>query len=317
MLRSGQMLICNGLLEHCLGRRWRIDARLPPHDSGKHDSVVTAVNRSFPDAEVARSVLKLFLDHPECPFGVHNITSTGAQYGIRPGDWFAPTPISQVIRDLCMRYQPAQLRAYCARDGAIYTNELAEMMATQPVVSSVNPTETACIAMSRSTSQTPQAAVDSDNAFIVMIPVRFGINRITEAYFPKITALFHVPEFLGIVGGRPHSSLFFFASQGNHLYYLNPHYVQATVPFPKTTVSLPIHSFVPSRVKKVPVSQLDPSMSLGFLFRSMANFQDFQRRFAHDDDINDLFSIIEGSPDTSPLSATTNSDCCTSRIVDI
>ena len=241
MLRSGQMLICNALLGHCLGRNWRVTAQLPPHDGSKHASIVNAVDRSFPDAAVARSVMNLFLDDPKYPFSIHNITSLGAQYGVRPGDWFAPTPISLVMRDLCMKYQPAGLRAYCAQDGAIYTDELTEMLGTLPLTRGSSENEDSCIAASRAATQTPEASSATNRAFIVMIPVRLGINDVDSSYFPKISGLFHVPQFLGIAGGRPHSSLFFFASQGNHLYYLNPHYVQATIPPPATIATLPIH----------------------------------------------------------------------------
>jgi len=317
MLRSGQMLMCNALLEHCLGRSWRTEAQVPNHDPYDHNSIVDAVDRSFPNSEVARSVLLLFLDHPNYPFSVHSITALGAQYGVRPGDWFAPTPISLVLRDLCMRYQPAKLRAYCARDGAIYTNELVDMLGTAPCARGASPSENTCIDLSKETHQIPQSAAETNNAFIVLIPVRLGINSINQAYFQKINALFQVPEFIGITGGRPHSSLFFFAAQGNELYYLNPHYVQPSVAWPSTTASLPLHSFVPSRVKKVPISTLDPSMSLGFLFRSMVHFSDFQRRFTRNDDINDLFSIIDGRPDRSGFESRVPKDSGGSILVDI
>jgi len=314
MLRSGQMLICNALMDYCLGRHWRIHARLPVHDPSKHDEVVSAVESIMPDLTVAKSVLRLFLDHPDSPFGVHSVTSLGAQYGVRPGDWFAPTPISLVMRDLCMRFQPAGIRAYCAHDGAVYLNEIQDMMHVAPQQKAVDAITDACLAASRALKQTPQAVSESPSGFILMVPVRLGINNINAAYFPKITALFREPQFIGIVGGRPHSSLFFFAAQGQHLYYLNPHYVQQTQQHPATTDSISIASYVPSRVKKVPVSELDPSMSLGFLFGSMAEFDEFQRRFAQNDEINDLFSFIGSRPDSNPIVVPEENF---SRIVDI
>jgi len=320
MLRSGQMFLCNALMDHCLGQQWRMRTRLPPHDINKHFSIVTAVDRSFPDAEVARNVMRLFLDYPDSPFGIHRITLLGSQYGVRPGDWFAPTPISSVLRDLCMRFQPAGLRAYCARDGAIYTNEIMEMLGVNPETVSESATGTgvaarnrddASIALSRATKQTPEAAAENINSFVVLVPVRLGITSISPTYFPQISALFRVPQFLGIVGGRPHSSLFFFASQGNELYYLNPHYVQEIVPLPKTIASLPIFSFIPSRIKKVRTSQLDPSMAFGFYFKNLADFNNFQREFSANPDINELFSVIDGSRDKTGFSGVDD------RLVDI
>jgi len=318
MFRSGQMLMCNALMEYCLGRRWRIHARLPEHDASKHVAVVGAVESIIPDMQVAKSVIRLFLDHPDSPFGVHSVTSLGAQYGVRPGDWFAPTPISSVMRDLCMRFQPAGLRAYCASEGAIYLDELQLMMNTEPMKKASDAIGDACLSAARAVTQTPQAQAEGPSGFVVMIPIRLGINSIDQSYFPKIAALFHEPQFIGIVGGRPHSSLFFFASQGRHLYYLNPHYVQSTLPHPASTDSISIASYVPSRVKKVPVSELDPSMSLGFLFGSMAEFNEFERRFKDNDDINDLFSIISSRPNSGITSGPVDSsEGSFSRIIDL
>jgi len=301
MLRSGQMLLCNALMEHCLGRYWRIHARLPEHDPGKHSAVVDAVQTIIPDTGISKSVIRLFLDHPDSPFGVHMITKLGAQYGVRPGDWFAPTPISLVMRDLCMRFQPAGFRAYCARDGTIYLDELRTMLGTMPPDKMSNAVEDACMIASKGVVQTPQAASEAPSGFLIMIPVRLGINSLSEAYYPAIHELFHEPCFVGIVGGRPHSSLFFFASQGRYLYYLNPHYVQTTEPHPTSTGMISISSYIPTRVRKVPVSELDPSMSLGFLFGSMAEFTEFQRRFTQNPVINDLFSILPSSTSSANI----------------
>ena len=54
--------------------------------------MVSALDSSLPDGAVVRRVLELFLDHPECPFSVHAITSLGARYGVRV-NCVAPGPV--------------------------------------------------------------------------------------------------------------------------------------------------------------------------------------------------------------------------------
>lgn len=49
----------------------------------------------------------------------------------------------------------------------------------------------------------------------------------------------------------------------------------------------------------------------------MADFTDFKQRFEANDDINDLFSIINGSPDRSGIPAPKSRDSVVSTIVDI
>lgn len=47
------------------------------------------------------------------------------------------------------------------------------------------------------------------------------------AYLPQLTAALRWPQSLGIVGGRPGSSLYFLGHQGEDaLLYLDPHAVQ-------------------------------------------------------------------------------------------
>ena len=204
-------------------------------------AVVNALDSSLPDGTVVRRVLELFLDHPECPFSVHAITALGARYGVRPGDWFAPTPLCRVLRDICMRCQPAGLRAYCACDGAVYRAELVAMHQQAPVAHGTSSAEEACLAAARAVAQTAGAAAASQGAFAVLVPVRLGLGATVHApYAPMLAALFRVPQFIGIVGGRPHSSLFFFAAQGSDLYYLNPHYVQQAVPHPADPAAIDI-----------------------------------------------------------------------------
>ena len=52
---------------------------------------------------------------------------------------------------------------------------------------------------------------------------------------------------------------------------------------------------MPQQVKKLPVTELDPSMALGFLFESMAEFEEFERHHA-EYGLDDLFCIAEKAP---------------------
>ena len=54
-------------------------------------------------------------------------------------------------------------------------------------------------------------------------------------------------------------------------------------------------SYVAAKVKKMPIAAMDPSMSLGFYFQSMADLADFERRFA-DEGFGDLFTIADSRP---------------------
>ena len=60
---------------------------------------------------------------------------------------------------------------------------------------------------------------------VILIPVRLGISNVTSCYYSQIKYFLSCKVSLGIVGGRPNSSLYFIGFQGNDLIYLDPHYV--------------------------------------------------------------------------------------------
>lgn len=132
----------------------------------------------------------------------------------------------------------------------------------------------------------------------------------------SLKTLFTFPQSVGIAGGRPSSSYYFVASQGNSLFYLDPHLTRPAIPLevppadivptdpaeepsdldaPLAIVSPPaeetmdpsvrwyasaysdqqLRSYHCDRVKKMPLSGLDPSMLLGFLCKDEADFVDF------------------------------------------
>lgn len=49
---------------------------------------------------------------------------------------------------------------------------------------------------------------------LLLIPARFGLDKLTERYVHNLKQLFRMPQFMGIAGGRPGRSLYFVASQG-------------------------------------------------------------------------------------------------------
>ncbi|KAJ3335678.1 Cysteine protease atg4 [Kappamyces sp. JEL0680] len=80
MLRSGQMLLANAILENELGRDWRM-RKIEEGDWLKYASIVTK-----------------FLDSPTAPYSIHRIALQGAHFDKEVGQWFGPSTISQVLK---------------------------------------------------------------------------------------------------------------------------------------------------------------------------------------------------------------------------
>ena len=52
------------------------------------------------------------------------------------------------------------------------------------------------------------------------------LQYVNEKYIPQLREVLQWPQSIGIVGGRPSSSLYFIGCQDNNVLYLDPHEVQ-------------------------------------------------------------------------------------------
>ena len=86
MIRSGQMILAEVLLRDKLGRSWRLNK----DKYKKHYSIAH------------KNILYYFLDIPrnDCYFSIHKIIHIGLKYNKKPGDWYGPETISNVLKDL-------------------------------------------------------------------------------------------------------------------------------------------------------------------------------------------------------------------------
>lgn len=86
MLRSGQMLLAQGLICHFLGRNWRWDPETQLHTTSE-DNYHRKIIRWFGDSSSRN-----------CPFSIHQLVSLGQDMGKKPGDWYGPSSVSFLLR---------------------------------------------------------------------------------------------------------------------------------------------------------------------------------------------------------------------------
>ncbi|KAI6656832.1 Cysteine protease ATG4D-like [Oopsacas minuta] len=239
MIRTGQMMLANGLISHRLGRDWRLD-----------DSDNRGIRQHI-------EILQWFLDIPgsEYPFSIHNLCRLGIVSGKKPGDWYGPSQVSFVLRDaLCeaKHYHPENfenLHIYIARDCTIYRSEVAALMNVNEFC--------------------PNG--DSNTAIIIYIPVRLGKDNFNQDYAHCVKQFLALPYSLGMIGGKPKHSLYFLGFQGDSLICLDPHVSQSLV----KNIQREYHTYHCPGPKKLSCHKLDPSATLGFYCRSYQEFLDF------------------------------------------
>ncbi|GHJ89389.1 hypothetical protein NliqN6_5791 [Naganishia liquefaciens] len=288
MLRTGQSVLANALVHHHLGRDWR----LGPDSRSDSERYATYVQ-----------ILGWFLDDPSaaCPFSVHRMALVGKQLGKSVGEWFGPSTAAGALKTLTNGFPPCGLAVVTATDSTIYASEVlaasqqdvgpwADLMETLPMR-----------APSRAQGAWGRAGV------LILAGVRLGMQGVNPLYHESIKALFTFPQSVGIAGGRPSSSYYFIGTQGDSLFYLDPHLTRPAIPLktrdgerdaedPATTtnpnesgkdhVEWLVNAYSPDqlrtfhcdKVKKMPLSSLDPSMLMGFLCRDYNDWVDLRER---------------------------------------
>lgn len=72
-----------------------------------------------------------------------------------------------------------------------------------------------------------------------------------------------MPQSVGIVGGRPGSSLYFVGYQDERVVYLDPHFAR---PVPRTDEDLATYHC--DAVRHMAITAMDPSLAIGFYCRT-------------------------------------------------
>ncbi|XP_069693822.1 cysteine protease ATG4D [Periplaneta americana] len=241
MLRSGQMLLAQGLVCHFLGRGWRW-----------YDQKPTSA-RSYNEEKCHRKIIKWFGDNPSCnsPFSIHMLVTLGEATGKKPGDWYGPGSVSHLLRkavEVATKENKEfdELCVYVAQDCAVYIQDVVDLC----------------------TNRSSQW-----RALILLVPLRLGAEKMNSVYGPCIASLLTTENCIGIIGGRPKHALYFVGFQDDKLIHLDPHYCQEVVDVWQP--NFPLWSFHCRSPRKMNLSKLDPSCCIGFYLRTHDDFFKF------------------------------------------
>lgn len=258
MIRTSQSLLGNALMNLKLGRQWRLYESCED-DLKKHWDIVS-----------------LFADSPRARFSVHNYVLYAAKYcGKKPGEWFGPSNAAKSIFELCNSYPDASnpnidldLKVYVSTNsGDIFEDELLKM------------------AIDDYEDGTVLEKIPNNVKFtpiLLLCGVRLGLSSINEVYWDFLKLTLSMKFGVGIAGGRPSSSHYFFGYQSNSLFYLDPHVQQNAISLDefgnipeenKEAIKESIHT---TRIRKLDITKVDPSMLVGFLIKNLDEYKDFK-----------------------------------------
>lgn len=93
--------------------------------------------------------------------------------------------------------------------------------------------------------------------------------QLNDVYIPQLQSILTIPQSIGIIGGRPGSSLYFLGYQGNVMMYLDPHQVQ-----PAACSDSDWMSFRCDVLKTMQIDSIDPSLALGFYCADQGRYKE-------------------------------------------
>ncbi|KAJ7026273.1 hypothetical protein C8F04DRAFT_1125591 [Mycena alexandri] len=231
-------------------------------------------------------LLTWFLDTPapEAPFSVHRMVLAGKDLGTDVGTWFGPSIAAGAIKTLVQAFPTCGMGVSVAADGVLYQSTVFEASHTSPP--------------SESDSETGSLSW-GDRPVLLLLGLRLGLDGVNPIYHDTLKQLYTFPQSVGIAGGRPSSSYYFVGAQAEGLFYLDPHHSRPAVPvrppsskterdmddateqyYASAYTAAELQTFHCEKVRKMPLSGLDPSMLVGFLCRDAEEWMDFRKRVA-------------------------------------
>ncbi|ODV87607.1 hypothetical protein CANARDRAFT_187588, partial [[Candida] arabinofermentans NRRL YB-2248] len=281
MIRTSQSLLANALLNLQVGRDWRYTER----------SDLSVRDRKHCD------IVSFFVDIPSAPFSIHNFVEQGVVCSNKkPGEWFGPSAAARSIQELCENnFDKCKLKVYLTSSGDIYEDELLHL------------------AKENEDSEIAGADVDHFNPVLILAGIRLGVKNVNRLYWDFLKQTLSLSQSVGIAGGRPSSSHYFFGYQGDYLFYLDPHVPQnALLTASGSTHSeellldssnyldvepkLNIQSVHTKKIRKLHLDQMDPSMLLGLVVKSKDDYLDLKKSIDEFDPNKKFLNIFSKRP---------------------
>ena len=312
-LRVGQMLLANALSFHFFGRGYRRRKPVPgvPGDAKArdlHDALVSWFGDD-PDADACP-----FSIHEVYRWGRGELGDDDAKKknpragvpGVVPGRWLGPCVMAQAIAAMTNARRPGGMCAYvlAGEDGGVgggapnldprkvaaFAKEAsrAERAGSErnrkPLRLPGAPFDAETDASANANASSSDSTKNADCDWVptlVLVPLVLGVDRfVNEMYVPSVAATLRVKQSLGVLGGKPGSSLYLVGAQEDRLFYLDPHTV-----FPFRGVSNDAaqadsaerndaSTYACDDALHMDARELDPSMVLGFYCRTRGDLDE-------------------------------------------
>ena len=113
--------------------------------------------------------------------------------------------------------------------------------------------------------------------FIMFISVRHGLYLLDEDMYSDVLKIFDIETNIGFIGGKNTRAFYFIGRCENNVIFLDPHYVQDTIPLNKFGTDSVQDTYIPNDIFYMPIKELSPSFTVGFAIKDMKSFKKFMK----------------------------------------
>ena len=117
------------------------------------------------------------------------------------------------------------------------------------------------------------------NKFILFVSVRHGLYELDEEMYEDVLKIFDIDTNIGFIGGKNTRAFYFIGKCGNNVIFLDPHYVQDTIPLSKFGTDSVQETYIPNDIYYMQINELSPSFTIGFAVKDMQNFKKLMKIF--------------------------------------
>ena len=265
-IRSAQMMLGNAFSVHTRGRDWRRELEIQECDAVDDDDGDVSTTRRQKIANLAdifrrqgseiiatkrgsdsqADIVRWFADDDAlAPYGIHNVCETTTRWGMPAGRWFEPSVMCRAFEVLISQHE-----------------KMRDEIIAHVVIPTTEGEDAGGVPRVRRRDLFAKSA-DVGKALILFVPLVLGAgSTINTRYLNQLRAMLAFPQSLGILGGRPGSSLYVVgcASEGVFV-HLDPHTVQ-------DSTNSDVDSYYCPHVAYTRGDALDPTLALGFYCRN-------------------------------------------------
>lgn len=306
MLRCGQMIMAEALVQRHLGRGWMWNSEVAD--------------------PVYLRILRMFQDKKDSPYSLHQLAQMGVSEGKNVGQWFGPNTVAQVLRKLSAYDEWSNIAVHVALDNAVIIEdiktmckcttehgEMREFQRSQYLSHEFSVLRDGCAISKKSTSQKVKW-----RPMLLFVPLRLGLSSLNPIYVRSLKMTFVLRQSLGIIGGKPNHALWFLGYIGNELIYLDPHTTQPCVDLDSEKADDSSFHIPYGSSRRMPFEDMDPSVALCFFFESEDDFDEWCKcvqKVLRVDDRQLLFELAPERPvHWPPLEVEPNISSCLSSL---